>query len=91
MKYILIVLLVWNLFTFLLMGIDKAKSKHEGARRISESTLLTTAFALGAIGSLLGMVVFHHKTKHMKFIILEPVALIVNLVAFVGVWVILYK
>ena len=73
------------------MGIDKAKSKREGARRIPEANLIGTAFALGAIGSFAGMMVFHHKTKHAKFIILEPIAIIVNVVAYVGLWVILYK
>ena len=77
------ILLVWNLFAFLLMGLDKLKAKKE-VRRISESTLLLIAFALGGIGSLLGMIVWHHKTKKPLFLIGVPVAIAVNALTIYG-------
>lgn len=67
----------WNAVTFLLMGIDKYKAIHE-KRRISEQTLLTTAFVMGGAGSVLGALIFHHKTRKWKFRILLPIALIFN-------------
>lgn len=60
-------LLAVNLLAFALMGIDKWKSKREGARRIRERTLFLWAVLGGSVGAILGMRVFHHKTKHWYF------------------------
>ena len=78
-----IVLLVWNLFTFLVMGLDKRKAV-KGRRRISESTLLALAFLLGAPGILAAMPIFRHKTKKVLFLILVPLAIVVNVLMVVG-------
>lgn len=80
--------LIWNLFTFLQMGMDKRKAVKE-KQRISEKTLLLSAFFMGAVGSGAGMLVFHHKTKKWKFRILVPLALAVNLaVICIGIYLI---
>ena len=42
----------------------KAKKKQW---RIPERILLTVAFLGGSLGSILGMQLFRHKTKHLKF------------------------
>ena len=68
-----------NLLSFLLMGMDKKNAiKHQS--RIPEITLLTISFLGGSIGTLLGMIIFHHKTKKLKFIILVPLFIIMTLV-----------
>ena len=59
-------LMVINIVTFLVYGIDKIKAK-QGSWRISEATLLIFAVIGGSIGALLGMQVWHHKTMHKKF------------------------
>ena len=69
---------LWNVLTFALYGIDKSKAKNN-KWRISEATLIACAFLMGGVGSFLGMRVFRHKTKHMKFVVLIPVAVVVNL------------
>ncbi len=68
---------LWNVATFLLYGTDKYKAVKHGWR-ISENTLLFCAFLMGAAGALLGMTMFRHKTKHLKFKLLVPLALLVN-------------
>ena len=73
--------IVWNLFTFLQMGLDKRKA-IKGKERISEKALILCAFFMGAVGSGAGMLVFHHKTKKWKFRVLIPLALLVNLAVF---------
>lgn len=88
-QIIIIALVIYNLITFLIMGIDKFLARKE-KRRISEATLLVNAYTLGGIGILLGMFAFRHKTRKAKFIILVPVAVIINLVAFVGIYAILH-
>lgn len=69
-----IYLLAVNLAEFLLFGMDKRKAIR-GEWRVPESTLLSLAVFGGAIGGMIGMRVFHHKTKHPKFYIGIPVIL----------------
>ena len=57
---------VITIVAFVLMGIDKHKAK-KGAYRISEASLFITALLGGSIGSVAGMLVFHHKTQHWYF------------------------
>ena len=78
MKYFMLLALVWNLVVFFIYGIDKSKARRE-ARRISEKFLLLVALLLGAIGAMFGMVVFNHKTSKMKFRILVPLLVVLNL------------
>ena len=78
MKWFLLILAAVNLFAFLLYGIDKAKAK-KGAWRIPEATLLLAAALGGSLGALLGMELFRHKTKHLKFRVLVPLCLIVHI------------
>lgn len=81
---------VWNLITFFLMGTDKLIAKLDGWR-ISEATLLGTAFCMGAVGSLLGSKVFHHKTRKKKFRIGLPVALIFNIAVVAGIYYLMHR
>ena len=69
---VLIYLLLINLLGFALYGVDKAKSKRKGSRRIPERTLLWVARLGGGLGCWLGMMLFRHKTKHTRFMILVP-------------------
>ena len=55
-----------SLILCIYMYIDKERSKKR-EWRISEKTLLTLGFFGGAIGGVLGMYLFRHKTKHNKF------------------------
>ena len=68
-----------NLAAFALYGIDKYKARR-GLWRIPEVVLLFAAAAGGSAGALLGMHVFHHKTKKPRFFIGVPVILLLHLV-----------
>ena len=59
-------LLAVNLAAFVLMGADKRKARR-GAWRISERALFLPALLGGALGGVLGMRTFHHKTRHWYF------------------------
>lgn len=67
-----------NLTAFLLMGIDKKRAVR-GAWRISEAALFLSALLGGSIGSILGMRIFHHKTKHWYFVWGMPAILLLQL------------
>ena len=78
-------LITVNALGFLLMLIDKAKAKKK-KWRIPERTLMTVAAIGGSVGSLLGMYVVRHKTKHPKFTIGIPLILALQTIALVIVW-----
>ena len=84
-------LIVINIVTFLVYGIDKwrstsgrllptgRKKAKQGSWRISEATLLILAVIGGSIGALLGMKIWHHKTMHKKFKYSLPLILLVQI------------
>ncbi|WP_124098717.1 DUF1294 domain-containing protein [Ruminococcus sp. Marseille-P6503] len=59
---------IMGLITFAVYGIDKHKAVRR-KWRIPEKILLGLALCGGFIGSWLGMYVFRHKTRHLKFYI----------------------
>ena len=68
--------IVVNIISFVLYGIDKYKAKNN-KYRIEEETLFTISFLGGCIGSIMGMKVFHHKTKKKVFWIINILSLII--------------
>ena len=76
---ILIYLIIINLIGFFVMLIDKRKAK-KGAWRISEQALFYITLLGGGFGTILGMYVFRHKTKKLRFTIGFPVILICEIV-----------
>lgn len=64
------ILLLWclglSVLGFLLMGYDKLQAKR-GRRRMPEKSLFSVALLGGAAGAVLGMYLFHHKTRHWYF------------------------
>lgn len=71
-------LILINLVLFIMMGVDKWKARRH-RWRIPEKALLGAAVIGGSAGGILGMLIFHHKTKHPKFYIGYPVILVVQL------------
>ena len=59
-------LLAANLAAFALMGADKGRARR-GSWRLSEKALFLFPVLGGALGGLLGMRVFHHKTRRWYF------------------------
>lgn len=74
----LIIYLVWNLSVALFYGLDKSRAVR-GERRIREKNLILSAFLMGGLGAILGMVVFNHKTSKPRFRILVPLAFAIQI------------
>lgn len=72
-------LIIINILSFVLYGIDKLKAIKR-KERISERTLILIGILGGSIGSLIGMNLFRHKTKKLKFIISLPLILIIHII-----------
>ena len=75
MRALFIYLIVINILTFLIFGIDKWKARR-GKWRIPEGTLIWMSIIGGSIGALLGMYLFHHKTQKRKFSLGIPAILL---------------
>jgi uncharacterized membrane protein YsdA (DUF1294 family) len=77
-KFIVINLLILvNLFGFFINLADKQAAIHNKSR-IPEKTLWLIGIIGGACGSYLGMKIFHHKTKHMSFMVGMPLLSIIQ-------------
>ena len=85
-KYIILEMFGMSIVLFAVMGLDKYKAKT-GRWRVSERALFLMALLGGALGGVVGMRVFHHKTKHWYFQYGFPALLIVQ--AALLVWLIL--
>ena len=75
MKALYAYLAAANVITALLYGADKAKARR-GAWRIPERVLLGCGICGGTLGALLGMRLFHHKTRHWYFTEINTAALL---------------
>ena len=76
---VLLYLLAVNVLAFAVYGWDKMRSKVQGARRVPEKTLFLLAIVGGSVGAILGMRVWHHKTRHWYFKYGLPAILLVQL------------
>lgn len=80
MQFLLYYLFIINALGWLFMLIDKLKAKKH-AWRIPEATLMGIALVGGSLGGMVGMLMFRHKTKHLKFALGLPLILVVQLAA----------
>lgn len=86
-ELLLLYLLIINAAGFLLMLADKHKAK-KNKWRIPESTLMLVAALGGSVGSLIGMYMVRHKTRHPKFTIGIPLILALQIV--LAVWLLVF-
>ena len=75
MKYYFIVLATLSVLALILYGADKLRAK-KNRWRIPEAILLGLGFFGGAVGALLGMKLWHHKTKHWYFWVVNVLGLV---------------
>lgn len=72
MKFYLVYLLIVNAASLLVMTVDKL-SARKNLPRIPERTLFLLALIGGSIGSIAGMYLMRHKTRHWYFVVGMPV------------------
>ncbi|MFX3634702.1 MAG: DUF1294 domain-containing protein [Candidatus Pristimantibacillus sp.] len=72
-------LIIMNVYTFTLMGMDKQYARKH-ARRVPEKRIFILSAVGGAFGAYIGMRVWRHKTKHRSFVIGLPLLVLFNLV-----------
>ncbi|TEB08586.1 hypothetical protein Psch_02151 [Pelotomaculum schinkii] len=74
-------ILLINVIGFCTMWYDK-KMAQAGKYRVPESRIFLIAIVGGAVGVLLGMEIFRHKTKDLKFKVLIPVIIILQVILY---------
>ena len=77
-KLLILYLLIINAAGLLLMLVDKIKAK-KNLWRIPEAMFFIIAAIGGSIGSLVGMYLCRHKTKHFHFILGMPLVLAIQI------------
>ena len=77
-KVFLIYIAIMSIVGILFMLIDKHKAIKD-KWRIPEKTLFLISLIGGSIGSLAGMYLFRHKTKHWYFVVFMPAILILHI------------
>lgn len=68
---LMIYLIAINIVAFIVYGADKIKAMS-GKWRISEFALILFAAIGGCFGAFVGMRIWHHKTKKLRFQVLIP-------------------
>lgn len=69
---------IMNLAAFITMGEDKRRARKH-LWRVPEKVLFLLAILGGSLGSIMGMQVFRHKTRHWYFALGMPAILLVHL------------
>ncbi|MBO4646412.1 MAG: DUF1294 domain-containing protein [Bacteroidales bacterium] len=82
---LIIYLVVINLITFLLYGMDKIKARRS-QWRVPEAVLIGFAVIGGSLGAWFGMIIWHHKTQHKKFKYGVPAILIIQMTILTYWW-----
>lgn len=82
MEFLYLYLFIVNAAGFLLMLVDKRRAIKK-RWRIPEARLIFAAMIGGSLGCLLGMCLFRHKTRHLKFALGLPAILILHIILFV--------
>jgi len=73
--------LVINLITFLVWGFDKWRAQNQ-QWRVSERILFSLIILGGAIGALVGMKIFRHKTRKTMFWVIGILSAVIHIAIF---------
>lgn len=78
-KYIITIVILLNIFGFVLVLLDKYKAKNR-LWRIPERSFFLLSILGGSVGVYIGLLTFKHKTRHWYFMTIIPLIIIAQLV-----------
>lgn len=85
MIYFLFYLAVISIIAIILTVSDKRRAvKHK--YRIRESVLLLFSALGGSVAMFITMLMIHHKTRHVKFMLGIPLIIVAQIALFIVVW-----
>ena len=77
MRFLYAHFLIMSVLAFILYGVDKRRAVHH-LYRIPEAVLLFVGFFGGGVGAVLGMRMFHHKTRRWYFWVVNVLSMIMQ-------------
>lgn len=80
LKIFSVYLIAVSILAAILTIYDKASAKKHGFR-ISEATLMLCGVFFGAMAEFFTMLIIHHKTRHIKFMLGLPLIILLQLAA----------
>ena len=78
-RFVLFYFILINLVGIIVMAYDKRRAVMR-KWRVPEANLFFIALIFGSLGSIIGMYLFHHKTKHLKFTLGMPLILLIQVI-----------
>lgn len=66
-KLVVAILAIANILGFAIVGLDKNQSRQENNPRVREVYFFVWAVFFSSLGVLVGMLIFHHKTRKWYF------------------------
>lgn len=78
-KLVIAALILANLFGFIMVAVDKRRA-IKNKWRVPEKNFFIISFFGGFPGVYLGLFVFKHKTRHIKFMVGLPLIFVVQLI-----------
>lgn len=75
----IVILLILNILGLILVSLDKYKAKNK-LWRIPERTFFLLSILGGSIGVYIGLIFFHHKTRHWYFMTIIPLIILSQIV-----------
>ncbi len=76
---IIVVLVILNIFGFILVSLDKYKAKNK-LWRIPERSFFLLSILGGSIGVYIGLFFFNHKTRNWYFMTVIPFILLAQII-----------
>jgi len=77
---IIILVVILNIFGFILVSLDKYKAKNK-LWRIPERSFFLLSILGGGIGVYIGLFFFNYKTRHWYFMTIIPLIILAQIVA----------
>lgn len=71
--------IIINIVSLIIVYIDKKKAQKQ-LWRIKENHIHLLSLLGGALGTVSGMLIFHHKTRKIKFCIITAIAFLENVI-----------
>lgn len=76
--FLAVYFIIVNIVGFIMSAVDKSAAKRH-KWRVPEKNLFAVSLLGGAVGTLISMLLFRHKTKHKRFMIGIPLIILAQI------------
>jgi len=79
-NFIVVLVVILNIFGFILVSLDKYKAKNR-MWRIPERSFFLLSILGGGVGVYIGLFFFNHKTRHWYFMTIIPLIILAQIIS----------